>query len=69
MNEEQLGADKAKKKECDEMRAVLRDMLKERKVSDVNRAVQTFQSFVLKFCGKTEKTPPANSEPQEEDGT
>ncbi len=41
--------EKHKKKEAEEMRASLREMFKEK--NDVSRAVQTFRSFVLKFCG------------------
>ncbi|CAK9234015.1 unnamed protein product [Sphagnum troendelagicum] len=48
VNEEKM-REKHKKKEAEEMRASLREMIKEK--NDVSRAVQTFRSFVLKFCG------------------
>jgi len=48
--------EKHKKKEAEEMRASLREMFKEK--NNVSRAVQTFRSFVLKFCGSPDHDQP-----------
>ncbi|KAH9554381.1 hypothetical protein CY35_08G060800 [Sphagnum magellanicum] len=55
VNEEKM-REKHKKKEAEEMRASLREMFKEK--NDVSRAVQTFRSFVLKFCGSPDHDQP-----------
>ncbi|KAG0616113.1 hypothetical protein M758_5G091300 [Ceratodon purpureus] len=51
VNEEKF-VDEDKKKDCEDMRTKLQDMLKERKPAIVFNAVEIFSTFVLKFCGE-----------------
>lgn len=53
VNEEKL-ADKVNRKDCEDMQDALEDMLKEKRPADVFKAVQTFSTFVLRFCGGEE---------------
>ena len=53
MNEEKFVGE-SKKKDCEDMRATLEDILKEKKPTNIFNAVQIFSIFVLKFCGEIE---------------
>lgn len=70
VNEDKL-TDKVNRKDFEDMEDALEDMLKERQSADVFKAVQTFSTFVLRFCGGEEgarapEEPDAEAKEEEE---